>query len=244
MCGAGYQRQLVASREMPAPFIDRAVAIQEDRFLQPIAAGAFNYPGAQLSDRAIEPCGSTDVLYVLETDIALQSRAAPEHRREQIARHVCRLGLRAPKRDRLALDDVEPSVDEIHQMAISVVRWAVECRDPAVLVDLGQIGIGGVIIGMQEQRPIDPRRFVRHPEAIEIDIKECIAIDDKKPRRKMIERAEQRTGGAAGLAIVQQGETQVGKSKFGTVGFDLVGPMIDQKQYFRKAGAQGGDLPT
>ena len=55
---------------------------------------------------------------------------------------------------------------------------------------------------------------------------------------------EKSTGGAAGLAIVQESEREVGKTGFGTVGFNLISPVIHQKEYFQKAArAQGGDLP-
>src|SRR5579864_1807048 len=63
-CHSRNQFKVLCTCQMTAQFVDRAVTIEEDRFLWPIAPGTLNHTRAQIANRLSEPLRSSDVFDV------------------------------------------------------------------------------------------------------------------------------------------------------------------------------------
>ena len=102
-----------------------------------------------------------------------------------------------------------------------------EAGDAARAVDLDQIGIGRVIVGVEQQRRVRARRLVRGEHVRHVDVEQRVAVDDEEPLLQPIEAGERRARRAARIAVVDQVDGAAEVTAREEIG-DLIGGMVDQ----------------
>jgi hypothetical protein len=60
---------------------------------------------------------------------------------------------------------------------VRIVRRRMERCHHAAIIELDEIGVEGVIVGMQHQRAGCAGLLVRAPQRIEIDVKDGVSVD-------------------------------------------------------------------
>src|SRR5947207_14346219 len=84
------------------------------------------------------------------------------------------------------------------------MRIGMEGGNPAIAVDLDKVGVGGMVVWVEQQRRICRIVRVLREHVRYVDVKQRVAVDDDEALLKLVEAGQRGSRRSLGHAVVDQ----------------------------------------